>query len=81
VTETTGEAHAVKPAPGAAPEPVTAIAPRQVGRPLLTQQWCDLAFLHWPVDAGVAGRLLPHGTRPDVFEGTSYVGLIAWNSS
>jgi len=67
-----------EPGPRPAPEPVTASAPRPVSRPLLTQQWRDLAFLHWPVDTGVAGRLLPRGTRLDVFEGTSYVGLIAF---
>jgi uncharacterized protein YqjF (DUF2071 family) len=66
------------PGTGPAPEPVTADAPRPVSWPLLTQQWRDLAFLHWPVDVGVAGRLLPCGTRPDLFAGTSYVGLITF---
>ncbi len=60
------------------PEPVTAGAQRPVTRPLLTQQWRDLTFLHWPVDPGLAAGLLPPGTRPDLFEGTSYVGLIAF---
>ncbi len=60
------------------PEPITPAAARPVGRPLLTVQWRDLAFLHWPVDAGQAGRLLPAGTRPDLFDGASYVGLIAF---
>ena len=60
------------------PEPVTAGAPRPVTRPLLTLEWRDLAFLHWPVAPAVAARLLPPGTRPDLFEGTSYVGLIAF---
>jgi len=73
-TEISGGTRGLHPAP----EPVTAGAPRPVGWPLLTQQWRDLVFLHWPVDAGVAGRLLPPGTRPDLFEGTSYVGLIAF---
>jgi len=60
------------------PEPVTAGAVRPVIWPLLTVRWRDLAFLHWPVDPGVAARLLPSGTRPDLFEGTSYVGLVAF---
>jgi uncharacterized protein len=59
------------------PEPVTAEAARPVRRPLLTMQWRDLAFLHWPIDAGAAGRLMPPGIRPDVLHGVSYVGLIA----
>ena len=54
------------------PEPVTGGAPRPVTRPLLTQQWLDLSFLHWPVDPGAVAPLLPRGTRPDLFEGTSY---------
>lgn len=75
---TGGDPAGIQPAAGPAPEPVTAGAPRPAGRPLLTQQWRDLAFLHWPVDPGVAAGLLPRGTRPDLFEGTSYVGLIAF---
>jgi uncharacterized protein YqjF (DUF2071 family) len=66
------------PAVSSAAEPVTAGAARPVGRPLLTQQWRDLSFLHWPVDPGAVAPLLPPGTRPDLFEGTSYVGLIAF---
>lgn len=77
-TEITGAARRFRLAPRPAPEPVTASAPRPVGWPLLTQQWRDLAFLHWPVDTDIAGRLLPRGTRPDLFDGTSYVGLIAF---
>jgi uncharacterized protein len=60
------------------PEPVTAEAIRPVSRPLLTMQWRDLAFLHWPVDTGAAARLMPPGTRPDLFHGVSYAGLIAF---
>lgn len=60
------------------PEPVSTEAIRRVRRPLLTMQWRDLAFLHWPVDTGAAGRLMPPGTRPDVLHGVSYVGLIAF---
>jgi|SRR6516162_3603994 len=78
MTEISGDVHGVQPAPGPAPDPLTIGAPRPVRRPLLTQQWRDLAFLHWPVDARVAARLLPRGIRPDLFEGTSYVGLVAF---
>lgn len=60
------------------PEPVTAEPIRTVSRPLLTMQWRDLAFLHWPVDPGAAERLMPPGTRPDLFHGVSYAGLIAF---
>jgi uncharacterized protein YqjF (DUF2071 family) len=57
---------------------VTAEAARPVTRPLLTVEWRDLAFLHWPVAAAAAAPLLPPGTRPDLFGGVSYVGLVAF---
>ena len=82
MAEIAGDARACRPAPEPvtwpAPEPVTAGAPRPVGRPLLTQRWRDLTFLHWPVTPDVAARLLPRGTRPDLFGGISHVGLIAF---
>ena len=59
-------------------EEITAGAPRPVSRPMLTGQWRDLAFLHWPVDAHRTARLLPPGTVPDLFDGVSYVGLVAF---
>jgi uncharacterized protein len=60
------------------PEPVTVDARRTVARPLLTQSWLDLAFLHWETDPAVVARLLPAGTVPDTFDGAAYVGLIAF---
>jgi uncharacterized protein YqjF (DUF2071 family) len=62
----------------AQPEPVTVSAARPVHRSLLTQDWRDLTFLHWPVGETDAARLLPSGTRPDLFDGVTYVGLIAF---
>jgi hypothetical protein len=43
---------------------------------LLDQQWRDLTFLHWRVAPDLVAPLLPPGTRPDVFDGSSWVGLI-----
>lgn len=60
------------------PEPVTAGPARPVRRPLLRQEWRDLAFLHWPADPRQAAALLPPGTGLDVMDGVSYVGLIAF---
>lgn len=59
-------------------EPVTADPPRPVPRALLTQSWLDLAFLHWAVEPAVVAPLLPPGTRPDVINDRTYVGLIAF---
>ncbi|CAN5469099.1 DUF2071 domain-containing protein [soil metagenome] len=43
---------------------------------MLQQFWADLTFLHWRVDASVVAPLLPPGIVPDVFGGSSWVGLI-----
>lgn len=64
--------------PEVRPEPITAEPPHAAGRPLLTQSWLDLAFLHWAVDPAEAAPLLPAGTRPDTVDGTTYVGLVAF---
>ncbi len=42
----------------------------------MKQQWRELAFLHWRVDPAVVAPLLPPGTRPDVHDGSTWVGLI-----
>jgi len=57
-------------------DPVVAAAAPLVGRALLDQRWRDLTFLHWRVEPGVVAPLLPAGTRPDVHDGSSWVGLI-----
>ncbi|GAA2138953.1 YqjF family protein [Glycomyces algeriensis] len=58
------------------PEPVTPEPRAAITRPLLTQSWLDLAFLHWEVPVASVARLLPAGTVPDTFEGATYVGLV-----
>lgn len=56
--------------------PVTAVAAALPGRDLLDQRWRDLTFLHWRVPAGLVAPLLPAGTRPDLHDGSTWVGLI-----
>ncbi|GEA79635.1 YqjF family protein [Cellulomonas uda] len=58
------------------PEPVTASPPPLRGRAVLRQSWRDLTFVHWRVDEDVVAPLLPPGTRPDVHDGSSWVGLV-----
>jgi uncharacterized protein YqjF (DUF2071 family) len=43
---------------------------------ILRQRWLDLTFLHWSVEPAAVQRFFPPGTRPDVFEGRTYVGLV-----
>ncbi|WP_245155856.1 DUF2071 domain-containing protein [Nocardioides sp. 503] len=58
--------------------------PREIvdqGPPLPTRQimhqwWRDIAFLHWRADPAVVAPLLPPGVRPDVHDGSTWVGLI-----
>ncbi|WP_328995066.1 DUF2071 domain-containing protein [Kribbella sp. NBC_01245] len=58
------------------PEPVSVTAPPLPRPHLLRQQWLDLTFLHWAVEPASVERYYPPGTRPDTFEGKTYVGLI-----
>ncbi|MFD7613887.1 YqjF family protein [Streptomyces sp. NPDC059828] len=61
-----------------APEAITPDPPGDTARPLLTQSWLDLAFLHWAADPDEVAGLLPAGTVPDTLNGTTYVGLVAF---
>ena len=63
---------------GGAVEPVTKTTPRPLRATLLTQWWRDVALLHWPAAPETVAPLLPPGTRPDTFDGTSWVGLIGF---
>lgn len=58
------------------PEPVSAVAPALARRQIMHQRWEDVAFLHWRVDPERVAPLLPKGTTPDIFDGSSWVGLI-----
>jgi uncharacterized protein len=60
------------------PHPVTPDPPVSVPRPLVTQRWLDVAFVHWAVDPSIVAGLLPAGTVPDTLHGASFVGLVAF---
>ncbi|MEV4865929.1 YqjF family protein [Streptomyces ossamyceticus] len=66
------------PAAPVPPAPITADAPGAIPRPLLTQSWLDLTFLHWAADPADVAGLLPPGTVPDTLDGVTYVGLVAF---
>lgn len=59
--------------------PITRHAPPLLGRPVLRQVWSRACFLHWRIDPALAAPLLPTGTRPDVHDGSSWVGLIGFH--
>lgn len=58
------------------PDPITPDAPVLGRRQIMHQRWADVAFLHWRVDPARVAPLLPTGTTPDEFDGSSWVGLI-----
>lgn len=60
------------------PEPVTVLAPDLARPHLMRQQWRDVAFVHWAVDPAAVARFFPDGVEPDVLDGKTYVGLIAF---
>ncbi|MES0833130.1 YqjF family protein [Nocardiopsis tropica] len=63
------------PGPSRLPPPTAPPLPRPA---LMLQEWRDVAFWHWPLPPEEAAPLLPPGTRPDVLDGVTYVGVVAF---
>ncbi len=47
-----------------------------VRRAVFTQGWAQLAYVHWRYDPALLEPFLPHGVRPDIVDGSAWVGLI-----
>lgn len=62
-------------------DPYPALAPALPGRIWLDQFWGRLTFLHWRVRPEDIAHLLPAGTRPDVFDGDTFVALVPFEMS
>ncbi|MFG3349441.1 DUF2071 domain-containing protein [Streptomyces sp. NPDC048018] len=60
----------------AAPQPVSEAGPELSSGSIFRQRWTDLVFVHWEVSPDVVAGLFPPGTRPDVLDGKTYVGLV-----
>lgn len=66
---------------GSLPDDFLVTSPK-LPRPVFTQQyWGDLTFVHWPVDPDAVAHMFPDGARPDVFDGSTYVGLVPFAMS
>lgn len=53
-----------------------------VSRPwLMEQTWSEAVILHWRLPVSTAARFMPPGTEPDVFDGSTWVGLIGFRMS
>jgi uncharacterized protein YqjF (DUF2071 family) len=48
---------------------------------ILRQRWSEVTFLHWRVDPSTVERFMPAGCRPDTIDGSTWVGLIAFQMS
>jgi len=58
------------------PAALEAVAPPLTNRAIIRQRWSDFLFVHWRVSPEVVAPMLPAGTRPDIFDGSAWVGLI-----
>jgi uncharacterized protein YqjF (DUF2071 family) len=45
---------------------------------IMAQRWTDAVFLHWRIPETEAATKMPPGVLPDVFDGSSWVGLVAF---
>jgi uncharacterized protein YqjF (DUF2071 family) len=45
---------------------------------IMAQRWTDADFLHWRIPETEAATKMPPGVLPDVFDGSSWVGLVAF---
>lgn len=43
---------------------------------VMTQQWADIVWAHWRVDAGAVSALLPPGVHADCYDGSAWVGFV-----
>ncbi len=57
-------------------QPLRDTTTNPVARAAIRNLWCDLTFLHWPVDPAQVTRRLPPGLRPDVHDGRAWVSLV-----
>jgi uncharacterized protein YqjF (DUF2071 family) len=45
---------------------------------VMAQSWLDVLFSHWRVDAEQVARNLPGSLRPDLIDGSAWVGIVAF---
>lgn len=65
--------------PGPPVEAVSQTAPPLRGPVIMSQEWRDLAYLHWAVDPAAVADRMPPGVRPDTHEGLTHVGLVPFS--
>ena len=58
------------------PWPLQAQGPPLRGPVIMSQWWRDISFVHWRLDPDLVAPFLQPGVRPDLFDGSAWVGLI-----
>jgi len=43
---------------------------------IMTQTWCDLLFMHWPINKEDMRELIPSHFELDLFDNTAWVGVV-----
>jgi len=55
--------------------------PMPKGPWIMAQDWHDLMFMHWPVDAAVMRAKIPHGLELDLWQGRAWIGVVPFRMS
>lgn len=56
-----------------------ALRDRPIGKPVMSQRWANLLFLHWKIDASELTPLLPEGLHLDLHEGKAWIGIVPFH--
>ena len=57
-------------------EPLSAVCPFTIDRPIMLQRWERLTFVHWSFDPQRVQRLLPDWLQVETLDGAAWVGLV-----
>ena len=60
-------------------EPLSPTPRGAVAKPVMTQDWNNLGFVHWAYPPEVVQQLLPAGLTVDTYGGSAWVGLIGFS--
>jgi uncharacterized protein YqjF (DUF2071 family) len=56
--------------------PFSAQCPFTIDRPIMSQRWERLTFLHWSFDPSTVQRLVPEWLHVETFDGAAWVGAV-----
>lgn len=56
-----------------------ALRDRPIGKPVMSQRWAKLLFLHWKVQPDLLSGLLPDGLHLDLHDGEAWLGIVPFH--